>query len=63
MLEEYGVACCVYGHLHGDSAVHGPNGLYDGTFYRLVAGDYVKFNPVPVWDGGLIPLERYVLAR
>jgi uncharacterized protein len=63
MLEEYDVACSVYGHLHGDAAASGPNGIYDGVYYRLVAGDYVKFCPVPIWDGGRIAVEESTLAR
>ena len=49
MLEEFGVGCCVFGHLHGDAASSGPNGVVDGVEYRLVAGDYVHFEPVQVW--------------
>ncbi len=51
LLEEYRVACCVYGHLHGEAACSGPQGLIDGVVYFLVAGDYVNFEPIPVWDG------------
>lgn len=54
LLEEYRVTCCVYGHLHGEAACSGPQGFIDGVEYRLVAGDYVNFEPVPIWDGGLI---------
>ena len=55
VLEEYGVRCCLYGHLHGDAAAAGPMGRYDGVDYRLVAGDHVGFKPVPIWDGDLMP--------
>ena len=54
LLEEYRVACCVYGHLHGDAACSGPQGLVEGVEYVLVAGDYVNFEPVPVWNGALV---------
>jgi uncharacterized protein len=63
ILEDFRVACCVYGHLHGDASAWGPNGTYDGVHYRLVAADYVKFCPVPVWDGGRISVEQNGLAR
>lgn len=55
-LEGYEVSICVYGHLHGEAAASGPHGRYDGVEYRLVAGDYVDFRPVPIWDGG--PISR-----
>jgi predicted phosphohydrolase len=57
VLEEYGIKCCVYGHLHGKAADSGPNAFYDDVDYRLVAGDYVNFEPVPMWDRGLIAAE------
>lgn len=54
LLEEYGVRACAYGHLHGDAACSGPKGSIGGVEYRLVAGDYVNFTPVPLWDGSLV---------
>lgn len=51
LLEEYQVACCVYGHLHGEAACSGPHGCIEGIEYVPVAGDYVNFRPVSVWDG------------
>jgi uncharacterized protein len=63
MLEEFRVACCVYGHLHGDAAAWGPNGAYEGVYYRLVAGDHVGFSPIPVWNGGCLLVEQRGLAR
>jgi predicted phosphohydrolase len=62
-LHESGIQCCVYGHLHGDAAVSGPTGWYDGVDYRLVAGDYVDFCPIPVWDGGVIAAKHHAPAR
>jgi predicted phosphohydrolase len=46
ILEEAGVACVVYGHLHGSAASSGPAGHYGGVEYCLVAGDAVGFQPV-----------------
>jgi predicted phosphohydrolase len=46
----YQVTSCVYGHVHGDAA-HFLNlfqGERDGTFYRLVASDYIDFCPVRI---------------
>lgn len=53
LLEEFGVALCVYGHLHGRrahrTAVQGEVG---GVHYRLIACDFLDFRPTRVW-----PLE------
>lgn len=45
LCEQYQVAECVYGHVHGEAA-HALGifqGDYHGTNYRLVAADYVDF--------------------
>lgn len=52
LLEEYEVTSCLYGHLHGDAAESGPKGSIGNINYYLVAGDFLDFQPVPVWDGG-----------
>jgi predicted phosphohydrolase len=50
LLEQYGVALCVYGHLHGRrahrTAFEGERG---GVVYRLIACDHLDFVPLPVW--------------
>lgn len=50
LLEEFGVALCVYGHLHGRhahrTAFEGERG---GVRYRLIACDRLGFRPVQVW--------------
>lgn len=50
LLEHYGVALCVYGHLHGRrahrTAFEGERG---GVVYRLIACDHLDFVPLPVW--------------
>lgn len=43
LLTEYGVARCVYGHLHGPSVQRGYNGLYNGVQYDLVSCDALGF--------------------
>ncbi len=48
LLEKYQVRRCYYGHLHGDSHKLAVEGLWDGVDYRLVAADYVNFQPVKV---------------
>jgi len=50
LLETNGVVCCVYGHLHGDAAGTGPNGIFGGVHYQLVAVDATDFTPVPLVD-------------
>jgi len=50
LLEQYGVALCVYGHLHGRrahrTAFEGERG---GVTYRLIACDHLDFAPLQVW--------------
>ena len=46
LLKQYRVSLCCYGHLHGDSHKLAMEGLYDGTDFRLVAADFVNFQPV-----------------
>lgn len=61
LLEEFRVALCVYGHLHGKrahrTAFEGERG---GVVYRLIACDRLDFAPVQVWPlssiAGDIPL-------
>ena len=48
LMERYGVRRCFYGHLHGDSHKLAMEGLWDGIEYRLVAADYIGFQPFTV---------------
>ena len=48
LLEKYEVRRCFYGHLHGGSHNLAMEGLWNGTEFRLVAADYLKFKPYPV---------------
>lgn len=43
LLSEYGVARCVYGHLHGQSVQRGFCGEYHGVRYDLVSCDALGF--------------------
>lgn len=46
LLTEFGVKCCVYGHLHGkDAFPHGLKGVFGGVEYRLVSLDYLEGKP------------------
>lgn len=43
LLNEFAVQICVYGHLHGEAAKSGPNGIHSHTAYLLVACDATGF--------------------
>jgi predicted phosphohydrolase len=50
LLEEFSVALCVYGHLHGRRAHRtAVEGEVRGVVYRLIACDYLRFEPTQVW--------------
>lgn len=44
IFEKYNVVKCIYGHLHGDGHYMIKEGLIDGVEYKMVSGDYTKFN-------------------
>lgn len=48
LLQKYEVRRCLYGHLHGGSHKLAMEGQWDGVEFRLVAGDYIGFNPYKV---------------
>ena len=45
LLEDYEVRRCFYGHLHGGSHKLAMEGQWDGVEFRLVAADYLNFQP------------------
>lgn len=50
LIEEHGVALCVYGHLHGRHAHRtAVVGEVRGVHYRLIACDYLGFEPTKLW--------------
>ncbi len=49
LMERYGVAACVYGHLHAQSQRFAQQGEHNGVIYRLVSCDYLKFTPVKIF--------------
>ena len=53
LLKEYQVRLCCYGHIHGKGCAYAFNGWYDGTEYRLVSADFVRFRPVKLLDGAI----------
>ena len=48
LLSRYEVRRCFYGHLHGGSHKLAMEGMWDGVDFRLVAADYLNFNPYTV---------------
>lgn len=48
LFSKYEVRRCFYGHLHGFSHKLAMEGLWDGVEFRLVAADYIGFQPFKV---------------
>ena len=48
LLKDYGVRECFYGHIHGKGSYAAFRGENDGTYYRLVSGDFLDFIPVKI---------------
>ena len=44
IFKKYNVSTCVYGHLHGDGHYMVREGIINGVNYKMVSGDYTKFN-------------------
>ena len=44
MFKKYNVKKCIYGHLHGEGHYMVREGIIDGVEYKMVSGDYTKFN-------------------
>lgn len=45
-LQKYGFTLCLYGHLHGRGHLKAFNGEKDGVEYRLIAADFLRFDPI-----------------
>lgn len=48
LLKQYDVKMCIYGHLHGEGHYMVKEGLINGIEYKMVSGDYTKFNLVKI---------------
>ncbi len=46
VMKKYGVKKCFYGHLHGPAHKSAVEGIVDGTEYKLVSADYLRFEPM-----------------
>ena len=44
-MKKYNIKKCYYAHLHGASHRNAFEGVKDGIEYKLISGDYLKFNP------------------
>ena len=45
LLHAHGVRLCCYGHIHGRGCAYAYNGWYNGTEFRLVSADFLRFVP------------------
>ena len=48
VLHKYNIKWCFYGHIHGRGIDYALNGSRDGINYRLISGDFLKFNPLNI---------------
>ncbi|MBR0372910.1 MAG: metallophosphoesterase [Mogibacterium sp.] len=49
MAEEYGAEQVIYAHCHGEARFRDSlQGLYNGVYYRLVSGDYLRWTPARI---------------
>ncbi|MBR1423881.1 MAG: metallophosphoesterase [Ruminococcus sp.] len=48
VLHQYKVKRCYYGHLHGNAHNYAINGQRDGIEYRLIASDFLQFDPLDI---------------
>ena len=44
LFRKYNIKKCIYGHLHGEGHYMIKEGIIDGIDYKMVSGDYTKFN-------------------
>ena len=51
MAEEYGAEQVIYAHCHGEARFHDSLlGEKNGVTYRLVSGDYLRWQPLKILD-------------
>ena len=48
VLHKYNIKWCFYGHIHGSGSDYAINGCRDGINYRLVASDFLQFDPMNI---------------
>ena len=51
LAEEYGAEQVIYAHCHGQTRFHDSiRGMKNGVLYRLVSGDYLRWQPLKILD-------------
>lgn len=48
VLHKYNIKWCFYGHIHGSGSEYAINGCRDGVNYRLIASDFLQFDPMDI---------------
>ena len=48
VLHRHHVKWCFYGHIHGRGSEYAINGQRDGVNYRLIASDFLQFDPMDI---------------
>ena len=48
LLCAYGIRRCYYGHIHGPACRYAVNGTAFGIEFRLVSGDFLRFQPMKI---------------
>jgi hypothetical protein len=51
LMSDYGVKTCIYGHIHTEDIANNFTGEHWGMDFKLVACDYLGFNPLKLWEG------------
>ena len=46
VLRKHRITRCYYGHIHGGGHSSAITGLYKGIYFRMIAADYIGFDPV-----------------
>ena len=49
ILEQYGVAMCVFGHYHGPDAARAFTGVLNGVRYIFCVAESIDFRPVRLY--------------
>ncbi len=51
LAEAYGAEQVIYAHSHGEDRFHDSiRGMYNGVYYRLVSGDFLRWQPMKLLD-------------
>ena len=50
VMNEYNVARCIYGHLHGEGHRFAVSGIVEDIGYEIVSSDYLRFTPKKIME-------------